>query len=74
MSDLKDRKVLGNVFTCKLSTPNALSTNLTIACITVIKLTMLQLQIFTQLNSKREVCHMLISCYFWMLPASIHLL
>ena len=66
MSNLKDRKVLRNVLACKLSIPNALSAKLTIACIVVINLSIFQLQIFTQLNSKREVCHMLISCCFWM--------
>ena len=43
MSDLKDRKVLGNVLACKLFIPNAFSTKLTIVCIVVVNLTILQL-------------------------------
>ena len=71
MSDLKDKKVLGKVLACKLCIPNALSSQVLIVSIDVLKLTILQLQIFTQLNSKRVDYHMLISCFF-ILPASIH--
>ena len=47
MSDLKDKKVLRNVLACKLCTPNALSSHMLIECIVVLKLTILQFQIFT---------------------------
>ena len=48
MSDLKDKKILGNVFACKFFVHNTVSTHLTIACIFIVKLTRLQLQISTQ--------------------------
>ena len=48
MPDLKEKQNLGNVLACKLCVHNAVSTQLTIACISIVKIAILQLQISTQ--------------------------